>query len=105
MRNSRISVKNIGDKKIYDVTVTSQKGFWFSYGVIIPNTTARYIGSYEYPYNDKYTVEWVDFNAKSYKESVDLHSIIPRYFSEDAKLIFQINKNNELAFEFVNPGR
>jgi hypothetical protein len=96
VKTSLLYVKNIGNKEIDEVTVTSRKGFWFNYGIIGPNIIAAYIG--EFPYPDEYTLTWLDSDRKAHSKTIYLRKENFRNLSDDnLKLEFRISQDNEVT--------
>jgi hypothetical protein len=97
VKTSLLYVKNIGNKEIYDVTITSRKGFWFNYGLVMrANKGAGYIG--EFPYPDEYTLTWFDSDRKAHSKTIYLQKENSGNLSDDnLNLEFRISQDNKVT--------
>lgn len=91
-----IAVENVGNKDVYEVEVTSRKGFWDAPGVLIPGVAKTYSGPIKYPYRDKFTVTWITVDQQKFSKSLDLTEKFPKKLK--GRLVFKIDKNNNLTY-------
>lgn len=91
-----VAVMNKGNKDIYEVEISSTKGFWDRPGILIPEADKTYAQPIKYPFLDKFTVKWTTSDKQKLSKTLDLHDKIPKNFR--GRLVFKIDKDNKLTF-------
>jgi hypothetical protein len=96
VKTSLLYVEYIGNEEIYDITITSRKGFCLNYLFIKANAGNGYIG--EFPYPDEYTLTWLDSDRKAHSKTIDLRKENSGNLSDDnLNLEFRISQDNEVT--------
>lgn len=93
----KVSAKNIGEIKLRDVCISSDKGFWFRTGYLPERDVKTLSGLKSAPPNGIYTVVVVDMNDDRYSGVVDLHSEIGKGFRGD--IIFMVGDKKSVTYE------
>jgi len=95
--NYNVRVYNVGSKQLNDVELESNKGFWHSPGVLVPDAWKTYIGPIKFTASALYTFSWQSSNGEIIQKKIDLRTEVPKDFT--GTLIFKIDDNNELTYE------
>jgi len=91
-----VSVKNIGETKLRDVVITSDKGFWHSTGYLNGDATKTLAGLKSVPPNSVYTIVIERNNREEFENIVDLHDKVRKGFRGD--IIFFVDDNNHVTY-------
>ena len=92
-----VNVKNIGENKLQDVSIKSQKGFWHETGHVVKGAV-KGIGSPQItPPNDIYTITVKREDGATVEYTLDLRSEINKSFR--GWLTFTVNDNNTIGYE------
>ena len=92
-----VSAKNIGELKLRDVIITSDKEFWHATGYLNKGATKTLGGLKPVPPNGIYTIVVQDMNKDRYSTIIDLHDKIGKGFR--GEIVFLVDENYHVSYQ------
>lgn len=91
-----ISAKNIGETKLRNVTITSDKGLWHGTGYLNKGAVKTLGGYKSWPPNGVYTIVVETMDKQASKAVVDLQDKIEKDFR--GEIVFLVDEKNNLSY-------